>query len=339
MRYGLLCCLWAFSIVSGSLFANDQPSIVFFGDSLSDTGNRFFDEGTLHTPPYDVALAENLVPSFPYAIGGPTFTDGKVWTQHFAQALGDPGTARAALRSRGKASNYAYAGARASNEPPLVPNTNRNLTDQVDQYLADVNDLAFPDALHVVFIGGNDMAEAVAAYLLLAQQDPTQAQLVLEWIVGNAVFSTISNVVELRQAGAQRFLLVLAPNTGYSPLFAAARPFSPLVGAAAASGFNCAIAGPGVTRACPPTTDPTLLQVLQASGAEVDVLDGQALIDDIIVNAAQYGLTNTTDHCIAPNEPPFQCLNPDEYVYWDNIHPTARIHEIIAEAAAAVVAD
>ena len=209
----------------------------------------------------------------------------------------------------------------------------------MSQYLADQNGQAYADALHVVFIGGNDVAEAIGAYLLLFQQDPGQAQGVLEWIIGNAVTSTFANALELRQAGAKRFLLILAPNVGYSPLFEAARPFSPLVGAGAANGFNCAIAGDGVTRTCAPSSNPTLVQVLQASGAEVNLLDSQALFDAIIANSAVYGLTNTTDHCIQPNVPPYQCTNEDEYVYWDNIHPTGRIHEIIGQAAAAVFAD
>jgi len=340
MKQVFIVAAWLLlTMAAGSLSAGVQPSVVFFGDSLSDTGNRFFDEGIMNTPPYDVALADDLVPSYPYAIGGPTFTNGAVWAQHLAKALGDPGASQAALRSSGLGSNYAYAGARASNEPPLDPNTNRNLTDQIDQYLADVNGQAFPGALHVVFIGGNDVTEAIAAYLLLFQQDPDQAEFVSKWIVSNAVLSVFSNVLELRQAGAQRFLIVLAANAGYSPLFAPARPYSPLVGAGVASGFNCAIAGEGATRACAPSADPTLVQVLEASGAEVELLDGQALFDDIINNPDKYGLNNTTDHCIAPNVPPFQCRDADAYVYWDNIHPTARVHEIIGEAAAAVMAE
>jgi phospholipase/lecithinase/hemolysin len=31
------------------------------------------------------------------------------------------------------------------------------------------------------------------------------------------------------------------------------------------------------------------------------------------------------------------CSNPDEHLFWDSIHPTARGHEILAEAALAVV--
>lgn len=302
-------------------------------------GNRFFDEGILNTPPYDLAAADNLVPSYPYAIGGPTFTNGATWAKHFAAAGGDPGAAQAALRSRGLGANYAYAGARASNDPPLEPNANRNLSDQVDQYLADVNNQPYSGALHVIFIGGNDVAEAIVAYLLLAQEDPDQAQFVSEWIVSNAVSSVFSNAIELRQAGVQRFLLVLAPNVGYSPLYAEVYPYGALVGAGIASGFNCAIAGEGPTRVCAPSANPTLEQVLLGSGAEVDVLDGQALFDDMINNPDEYGLSNTTEHCIAPYDPPYMCLDSDRYVYWDNIHPTARVHEIIGEAAAALMSE
>ena len=121
----LISCLSSLAFLSSPAVAEpkkDGPrrSIVFFGDSLSDTGNRYFDERIKNTPPYDLAAAENLVPSYPYAIGGPTYTNGRAWPTHFARALGDPGSAQPALRNTPRALNYAYAGARASNDPPLA---------------------------------------------------------------------------------------------------------------------------------------------------------------------------------------------------------------------------
>ena len=54
--------------------------------------------------------------------------------------------------------------------------------------------------------------------------------------------------------------------------------------------------------------------------------------DNITANPGFYGLTNTTQPCIQPLQEPFRCENPAEYVYWDNIHPTAAVHRILGNA-------
>jgi phospholipase/lecithinase/hemolysin len=300
-----------------------RENFVIFGDSLSDTGNRFYDTGEMNTPPYEIAASENLIPSLAYAIGGPTYTNGKVWVQHLVRSLGTPGVAQAALRSDGVAANYAYAGARASNDAPLLPNSNRNLGDQVDLYMADIAAGGIAqETVHVIFIGGNDIAGA----LVLASfgGDPTP-------VITNAVTSVLDNTMELASAGAHRFLIVTAPNPGLIPAFGG-NPGAIFFGAQLTTAFNCARAGTGPSRPlCPP--QPTVADALAMYfGAEVTVFDGQALFDDISANPGFYGLTNTTQPCIRPLQAPFRCENPAEFLYWDNIHPTATVHRILGNA-------
>jgi outer membrane lipase/esterase len=50
-----------------------------------------------------------------------------------------------------------------------------------------------------------------------------------------------------------------------------------------------------------------------------------------------FGLTNVVSPCITPNVPPFTCDAPDEYLYWDGIHPSAATHAIIASEATSVL--
>jgi len=301
--------------------AGAKQNLVFFGDSLSDTGNRFYDDGIKNTPPYDLVAADGLVPSFPYAIGGATYTNGAVWVEYFARALGQGGASEAALRSDGIAANYAYGGARASNAAPLIPNSNRNLTDQVSAYLADVNSGISEDTLHVVYIGGNDVAEAIRVYVSPPPLGPAAAA----QVIANAVGSLAYNVVDrLHGSGAQRFLIVNAPNAGAVPLF---RPFGPgavVLGGILADNLNAGLQA-------------FVIDVLVGLGADVTVLDSHTLFDEISQNPAAFGIENTSDHCVTPLEPPYQCQFPNTYMYWDNIHPTAAVHKILADTAIALM--
>jgi phospholipase/lecithinase/hemolysin len=310
---------------------SDKQDFVFFGDSLSDTGNRYFDEGAMNTPPYDLAAAENLIPSLPYAIGGPTYTNGKVWIEYVATALGRSGASQAALRSNGIAANYAYSGARASNLYPLQPNSNRNLGDQVVQYIADKGPGGIsPDTVHVILIGGNDISEAV--FIAGTVQDADLRDMLVNLVLQNAIEAVFFNASELANAGAERFLLLTAPNAGYVPVFGG-DPLAIFFSGQITDFFNCAIVGINANFECPlPELPFTVAGALTAAGAEVRVFDANGLFENFVFYPEVYGLTNTTDHCIKPFEPPFRCDNPDEYLFWDNVHPTGKVHELIGNA-------
>lgn len=319
---------------AGAAYGQENfQDFVIIGDSLSDTGNRFFDEGSMNTPPYELAAAQNLIPSLPYAIGGPTYTNGKVWIEYVVQAIGRSGASQAALRSDGIGANYAYAGALASNAAPLPPNANRNLADQVAQYIADAGPGGISaDTLHVIFIGGNDIGGAI--FLASQVPDPVLREFLVNQVLQNATASMFIQAAALASAGAHRFLFLTAVNVGFIPAFGG-NPAAIFLGGQLASAFNCAVVGINPSFECPllPPGDPTVAGLLTGLfGAEVSVFDSRTLFDDFIANPSNYGLTNTSTPCIKPFEPPFQCESPDQNLYWDNIHPTAAVHEIVGNA-------
>jgi outer membrane lipase/esterase len=71
--------------------------------------------------------------------------------------------------------------------------------------------------------------------------------------------------------------------------------------------------------------------------AEVALLNVFDKVKQLIMDPAAFGLTNVVDPCVTPNVPPFSCKRPDEFLFWDGIHPTKAVHAIFAAEAANVL--
>ncbi|MEH2143063.1 SGNH/GDSL hydrolase family protein [Nostoc sp.] len=68
----------------------------------------------------------------------------------------------------------------------------------------------------------------------------------------------------------------------------------------------------------------------QHSDLEIVVLDANALYRDAIANPAAFNFTNVTTPCLSGSS---ICSNPDQFLFWDGIHPTSAAHRIIGETA------
>ena len=80
-----------------------------------------------------------------------------------------------------------------------------------------------------------------------------------------------------------------------------------------------------------------LTQLAVLPGVSIARLDAYELLNDIVTDPQGFGLTNATRACVMPHEEPFFCQAPDEYLFWDGIHPTRAAHTIVAQAAASVL--
>jgi outer membrane lipase/esterase len=331
--------------------ADGYSTIVAFGDSVTDTGNKYVDTGLSNTPPYDL-LDAFRVPDGPYTRGGLHHSNGATWIEQFARPLGLGNAVRPSLRNPGKATNYAYGGARAragSPEPDLVVsgclgrNDNMHLPDQVTKFLGDFNSSAPEDALYVLFIGGNDVADAVR----VLPCDPTGLTSVVE-IVGGALTSMADNIISLYFAGAREFLVINSPDVGLTPAF------NPPLNIPQASGFGTCFSllynfgtlpGSPVPPACGfPPGIPGLVDVLaglQTSlpGIEIIGMDIYSKFVQLVIAPLDTEPQNGTDTCVMPNVPPYACKRPDNYVFWDGIHPTKETHRIITAEVAAALGD
>jgi outer membrane lipase/esterase len=83
--------------------------------------------------------------------------------------------------------------------------------------------------------------------------------------------------------------------------------------------------------------DSILALVATLPGVEIAELDVFGTVEALIANPAAFGLTDVTDACITPNVRPFTCKKPDQFLFWDGIHPTKIVHAIFAQEAATVL--
>jgi phospholipase/lecithinase/hemolysin len=312
--------------------AHAQPYVpytmqIVFGDSLSDGGNA-----------YNKFPAFNFPPSPPY---NQRATNGLTGVEYLSRDyLGE--TLKPSLPAAGGGNNYAYIGAatgyyNAPNPtnppapiPPYPPGTvlttdnysdwryglpylrNTGLGNQVDAF--DAANLAFDPAktLFTVFAGANDV------FLGLESGAATPQQLVFG-IAGNLTAA----ITELAGLGARHFLVPNMPNLGLTPAFNS----NPADISELAQLINLAMA----------TSLTALESSLKLTYADLNIVqfDTYGLLTQLVAQPPA-GVTNTTQACLNLAAGTM-CSNPDAYLFWDGVHPTAVTHKAFAEAFAYAV--
>jgi outer membrane lipase/esterase len=292
--------------------ASDYSRLIIFGDSLSDPGNAFALRGEQTVPPYDT-LDTLLVPSAPYARGGHHLSNGETWIEQLGQDLKLKRSTGPAWRESGAFTNYAVGGARARDD-----GINVNLNDQVVAFtgLPNSGDL-LDGALVVLWFGGNDVRDAVA------NNDPGA--------IGQAVTAIVLNISALHAAGARDFLIGNSPDIGLVPAIAIADQGTPLDLAAIATGasmsFNLALeAQLGILEVALP-------------GINIRRLNAFQFIQDTVNDPQSVGLKNAYSACVMPGIPPYTCKKPDDYLFWDGIHPTRAGHGVLADEVLTILSN
>ncbi|NNJ94524.1 MAG: SGNH/GDSL hydrolase family protein [Halobacteria archaeon] len=305
----LLACL---AVIPARVSAGDYSRLVVFGDSLSDPGNAFALRGEQTVPPYDT-LSPFLVPSAPYAKGGHHLSNGATWIEQLGKTLKLNKSVGPAWRVPGVFTNYAVGGARARDD-----GINVNLAVQVSAFTGLPNSASLLDgALVVLWLGGNDVRDAVQS------ADPAA-------VITAAIVAIQDNITALYLAGATDFLIGNAPDVGLTPAILLADGLFPglAAGATAASmSFNAALEAllAGLEFALP--------------GISFKRLDAFQFIRDTVADPQGAGLMNVDAACVTPGIPPFSCKKPDNYLFWDGIHPTRAGHAVLAGEAGMVLAN
>jgi phospholipase/lecithinase/hemolysin len=298
------------SFAQNAAKALDYTSIVVFGDSLSDTGN----------------VANLTQAKYGFRVPGPAadytdgrFTDGAdtlppaenyfgVWIEQLAASM----PARPVIKdSLDGGTDYAYGYATTGKGtglftfgPSDVYSVNvNNIGQQISDYLATHPKIT-SKTLFVVWGGANDLLSATS------QDD-----------IIDAGINQSLNIQRLIDAGATQFIVPNLPPLGSIPrLNGSATTSVPATQAAAL--YNEVLGlGLGLIR------DFNFGRHLQI--AELDTF---SLFNAIIAAPADYSFVNVTSSSQA--EP----VDPDTYLFWDDLHPTTHGHYILATTAAKLLA-
>lgn len=295
---------------------DDFDKIVVFGDSLSDNGNRATRGAfVLFGPPYNFGRLSN----------------GLLAVEVLAEGLALPLLPVAAAPDDG--TNFAVAGARAISDhfPP------DDLPEQIAAFRSDARYIS-SEALYVVFIGGNDVRDAFL-------QPPETSDLILH----EAVSEIVDAIAVLADDGAKNFLVANVADLGAIPAIP-----DPLAGDASelSKKFNRLLA-----KAIEKLEDDFDIEIIKFNTFR--------FVRSVIAKADKAGSINTRDACFFSDEyltalamgvdPTVayldavntDCvidfdpnnLNFDGFVFFDEIHPTAWVHELAGKAMFDLVRD
>lgn len=290
--------------VTAGAQVNSFKTIVVFGDSLSDTGNV----AHLTESKYGIRVPGPFVD---YTDG--RFTDGfdtipaaqsyfGVWVEQFAASLPlHPNLAN----SLDGGTDYAYGFATTENGTSTL-NLDathsvqiENIGQQITDYLASHPKID-GHTLFIVWGGAID--------LLNAQSDTD---------IVNAAIRQSLNIQRLINAGATQILVPNLPALGLTPRLNGSLSTSLPANAASVLYNSWLATGVAVLHDFYP-------------GRHIYLLDVFSLFNHIVALPTSFGLQNVTGSAQGKFT-----VDPDKWLFWDDLHPTTRGHNILATSAAA----
>ncbi|MEJ6483963.1 SGNH/GDSL hydrolase family protein [Nostoc punctiforme UO1] len=274
-----------------------------FGDSLSDTGNVFAATGGLAAP-------TTAIPQDPPYFQG-RFSNDRVWVDYLGSQLGlNPTPYFLSPTIPNQGINFAVGGANSGQGNAIVPSALLpGVLEQVGlltQPILQANQKLDPNALYAVSGGAND-------YLFGKAINPAQTVQNLSDAVGL-----------LASSGAKNILVFNLPDLGKIPF-------------ASATGLSSNLTGLTIDH------NKRLAEELDKFSNNSDLnltsVDVFSLFNQIEANPGKFGFQDVVNPCVIGN---FQtiisvCPQPNDYLFFDSVHPTTGVHKLVADAALAAI--
>ena len=231
-------------------------------------------------------------PGAPYYAG--RRSDGPVAVEGLAAALGVPLIDFAWIGATTGVGNYADAGSVTGLGTHGLP----GMATVYDATRAGLGPLIALDSLFMVWAGPND---------LLA---PAPGDTPFD-TVQRAVNNELALIASLQALGVQHILAPGMPDLGLTPYFRSLGPVEAAAGSLLTDVFN--------------------LQLLAGLPPDVLFFDTAALLRSVVAAPGYYGFDNVDDPCfMVTSSSTSLCANPQDYLFFDEFHPSAATHALLA---------
>jgi thermolabile hemolysin len=273
--------------------------MVAFGDSLSDTGNMRSASRNL----LGLAPGVESLPSRTWFDG--RFSNGPTWVEYLA------------TRNGLSLSNWAVGGAQTRNAQfGLIHGIGKQI-DNFFEHMASAHGYDPSRTLFTFLVAGNDFVNDSkhATDIVMQQRD---------------------SLIQLVRHGARKVVVVNLPDVTRAPVFRMGRKDADDV-RKRVDIYNSALAG------IVSSVEQQALKeglVKNRADLQIRIVDARSRFDHVLSNPASFGFTNTTESCLRIDQDsattylqlhvPRKHCEADRFVFWDTLHPTTRMHELMA---------
>ena len=236
----------------------------------------------------------NQVPSSPPYFNG-RFSNGPVAVETLANRLGLAVTSE---------TNFAIGGAKTGrdNVGDTLFVKFGGLLDQIDRFVSTTGSQgANPKALYFVWIGGDD---------LLNQPNATSTA------ISQAVENVRSAVTTLANSGARNIVVVQNPNLGRTPSSLQTGLLNTLT---------------NLTRDFNNRLQSALTPLERNSDLNIILSNLFPIGEEIAQSPSQFGFSNVVDSYLRGLLPADPLADPNQFFFWDQVHPTTRGHNVFAD--------
>ncbi|MGB8698399.1 MAG: SGNH/GDSL hydrolase family protein [Thermosynechococcaceae cyanobacterium] len=283
--------------------------IYIFGDSLSDPGNVY------------TLSKQTIPPSPPYFDG--RFSNGPVWAEKFDNILGLTPQNYADLGRPGhtpprEGVNFAFAGA-TSGRINLFGSSFFGLQQQIDKFV-HLKLTQRPPTLYALWIGANDyLSDPFQGVMKQSRLKPLSPPFVPRKTPTETVGHIVSTLKTLTQSGAKTILVFNLPDLGKTPF--------------GRSNTTLSTALTQLTQAHNAALKSELSSLSkQYPKTQFISVDINRLFKLVSTQPYLFKLSNVKESCLNTTvTPPKICDRPDQYLFWDDVHPTKVGHQIIAK--------